>query len=102
VHIVFYVRSDNQGGYHLTQQIDEHASGTGLTTGATYIGSQNETTSWYARPPFPQIYTQTYSLVLASSGAAPNFLFLADVHTTVTPAGVPTASVDHFRQRCAG
>ena len=102
LHIVMYVRSDNQGGYHTTQQTNEAARGVGLTSGATYSGSEEKSDSWYSRPPFPQVHTTTYSLVLASNGSEPNFLMKYDLHTTINAAGVPTASVDNMRTECTG
>ncbi len=100
LHIVFSVRTDSQGGYHVTQQTDEAARGTGLTSGDTYVGSDNKMESWDAKPPFPQVYTTTHSILLASNGNAPNFLFLYVLHTTVTAAGVPSATVDQFQTKC--
>lgn len=100
LHIVLSVRTDNAGGYHVTQQTDEVARGTGLTSGDTYVASDNKMESWDAKPPFPQIYTTTHSILLASNGTAPNFLFLYAVHTTVTAAGIPSATVDNFQTRC--
>jgi hypothetical protein len=102
LHIVYYVRADNSGGYHLTQQTNEAARGTGLTSGATYSGSEDTSESWYSSPPYPQVYTTTHSLMLASNGAQPNFLLQYAIHTTITAAGVPTATVDHVQTKCTG
>jgi len=102
MHIVYYVRDDGQGGFHLDQLVDEKGSGVSLTTGENYRLGDNYGHSFYARPPFPSNDTQTHSVELVSQGSSPNLIMGYTLHTTVNAGGVPTASVDNVRLDCAG
>jgi hypothetical protein len=102
LHIVYYVRSDGQGGFHLDQLVSEQATGTSLTTGDAYQASDTEDTSWYTSPPFPSTTTHVHQVGLVSRGAADNFLMRYRLHTTLTMGGVPTAAVDAVELDCTG
>lgn len=102
LHIVYYVRDDGQGGFHLDQLVNEKASGASLTTAERYRLSDTYDHSFYARPPFPSTDTQTHSVELVSQGGSPNLIMGYTLHTTVNAGGVPTASVDNTRLECAG
>lgn len=102
MHIVYYVRDDGQGGFHLDQLVDEKGNGVSLTTGENYRLADNYDHSFYARPPFPSNDTQTHSVELVSQGGSPNLIMGYALHTTVNAGGVPTASVDNVRLDCAG
>ncbi len=102
MHIVFYERADNQGGYHMNLLVDEKGTGTSALTGTTYQASDRYDKSFYAGAPFPTTYTFTHVTVLASQGTEPNLLMSHDVHATFTAGGVPTAWVDNVRLSCTG
>lgn len=102
LHIVYDVRSDGQGGFHINQLIDEKANGASLTTGVSYVLSDSYDHGFYAGAPFPVTDTVTQSVALVSQAATPNLIMHYDVHTTVNAAGVPTATVDNYRLDCAG
>jgi hypothetical protein len=102
LHIVYYVRSDNQGGLHIDSLVDEKATGTSLMTGVRYVLSDSYDHSFYARPPFPTNYTETHNVELVSQAATPNLIMSYDLHTTVPATGVPTATVENLRLTCAG
>lgn len=102
IHIVIYVRSDNQGGWHVTTHEDVELSGVGLVSGADYQASTTHDKDSYARAPFPYIETMTFNDEVLSQGAAENFVMHHDVHLTVTANGIPTATVDNLRVGCRG
>jgi hypothetical protein len=102
LHIVYYVRSDGTGGFHLDQLVDEKADGASLTTGVRYLLSDTYGHSFYAGSPFPTVDTMTHSVELVSQAATPNLIMGYTLHTTVTAGGVPTATVDNIRFNCAG
>jgi hypothetical protein len=102
LHIVYYVRADRQGGFHLSQLVDEKARGISFLTNLSYQGSDTYTHSFYAGAPFPVTDTMTHSILLTSRGAAQNLLMGYDLHTTVNATGIPTATVDNVRLSCTG
>jgi hypothetical protein len=102
LHIVYYVRADGQGGYHVTQLVREQGTGASPLTRIAYQASDTYDHSFYAGAPFPVTDTITHDLVLASRGSAPNLLMSYDLHTTVNALGVPTATVDNVRLSCTG
>jgi hypothetical protein len=102
LHIVFYVRSDGQGGYHINQLVDEKAKGISLTTGISYQGSDTYDHSFYAGAPFPANDTQTHSVELVSRATTNNLIMGYVLHTTVNAGGIPTATVDNVRLDCKG
>ncbi|MDQ3874170.1 MAG: hypothetical protein M3322_01270 [Actinomycetota bacterium] len=102
LHIVYYVRSDGQGGFHVTQLVDEKGTGWSALTGMTYRASDRYSHSFYAGAPFPVTDTLTHDTVLASRGSAQNFLMTYEIHTTVNALGVPTATVENVRLSCNG
>jgi hypothetical protein len=48
LHIVIATTADGQGGYHVSETMDEKAAGAGLTTGIKYTASKTDTWDWYA------------------------------------------------------
>jgi hypothetical protein len=102
LHIVYYVRTDGQGGFHVNQILSEKLSGQGLVSGDFYQASDSFDHSFYAGAPFPTTDTMVHQLVLASRSGTDNLLMGYTVHTTVSAQGVPTATVDNIRMQCTG
>jgi hypothetical protein len=102
LHIVYYVRSDGQGGYHLNQLLSEKLSGQAFMSGDTYQGSDSYDHSFYARAPFPTADTMVHSLLLVSRSGTDNLVMGYTIHTTVSAQGVPTAQVTDIRLQCTG
>jgi hypothetical protein len=102
MHIVYYVRSDQQGGFHVNQLVDEKLSGQGVLSGDGYQGNDSFDHSWYARPPFPTTDTVVHQVVLASRSGSDNFLMRYRLHTTIAVTGVPTARMSDVALECTG
>jgi len=100
LHIIYYVRSDGSGGYHVNQTTDERAKGQSLTTSVKYLLSETYDTSWQASA--GSTYTEKHDSELVSQAGTPNFLMQVQYHTTINAMGVPTAAIDKWRVSCAG
>jgi hypothetical protein len=100
LHIVYYVREDGSGGFHVDQLVREHARGTSLTTGIGYLLSDTHDESWQASAGVA--HTSILTSTLVSQAGTDNFLMRVRMHTTINALGVPTAAVDEVTLECAG
>jgi hypothetical protein len=102
LHIVYYVRSDGNGGFHINHLVDDKLSGQGFTSGERYQASDTWDHSFYAGAPFPANDTIVHTVVLLSAGGSDNLVMGYRLHTTVNALGVPTAAVEDITLKCAG
>jgi hypothetical protein len=98
-HILFHVTEDASGGFHTDFKINEHAAGTGLTTGANYEFQFIDNNSVNMRS-LPSDMTLTVSEHVIGQGSVPNFLLYITLHITVNAEGRGTATVDNFNTEC--
>jgi hypothetical protein len=102
IHIVQTATADVSGGFHVATDINSQFSGTSLVTGVGYVNAQTQEEDWYAGTPFPAVHTSIHDLELVSKSATANYVLRAELHQTVTAAGVPAATVDNFSMDCKG
>ena len=102
LHIVIATTADGQGGYHVSETINEKTAGASLTTGIKYTASTTDSWDWYAGAPFPAVNTHTTDSELISKAGTANFLLHITTHTTVNANGVPTVTVDNVWMDCKG
>jgi hypothetical protein len=102
IHVVITSTVARNGSYKITNHLDSQLSGVSITTRTKYVNSENQDDEWYARPPFPEVHSQTYDFVLLSQSKTPNYVLHMTMHETVTANGVPTAVVDKYSMDCQG
>jgi hypothetical protein len=102
LHIVIATTADGQGGYHVSETMDEKLAGASLLTKIKYTASKTDTWDWYAGAPFPAVNTHTTDSELVSKAGTANFLVHITVHTTVDANGVPTVTLENIWLDCKG
>ncbi len=101
-HLVVNETFDGNGGAHISTHENIHVTGTGNTTGASYVGSQSLNSEENDNSGGTITMTLALPFELISKGSAPNFLVHALLHITINPNGVVTSSIDTFSEECTG
>jgi hypothetical protein len=99
-HIVSRFTEDASGGFHIGFHIDEHATGTGLITGARYQFTWASDLATSSQTPAPSEFTFTQQQNVIGQGNVPNFLLHTTFHTTVNAQGQTITTVDNFWTEC--
>jgi hypothetical protein len=102
IHVVITATANQAGGYSVDDHLNSLMSGVSITTQTKYTNSETHDQSWYTGTVFPAIHTETHDFTLISAAATPNYVMHLTLHTTVTPAGVPAATVDNYHMDCTG
>lgn len=68
------VTNDGAGGYHYTSHRNWKATGTGLTSGATYLANFPRNVSYTFKGPFPEIYTVVWNNFVTRKGGQGGYL----------------------------
>ena len=85
VHVVLRTTVDGSGGIHLGGNANYHVTGVGQTTGAAYVGNQNEKITLNLVGASTE--TQAITFRLISKGGADNFYITLRLHITVNANG---------------
>jgi hypothetical protein len=103
LHFVLLVNADNAGGFHVDSVVNiKNGTGTNLVTGASYVATGANATSFQAKPPFPAVISNEASAVVVSKGPLPNIHTKILIHDTVNANGIVTASIFRFEVTCSG
>ena len=68
------ITDDGAGGYHYNSHRNWKATGTGLTSGETYLANFPRNISNYFRGPFPEVYTVVWDNYITMKGGSGGYL----------------------------
>jgi len=97
-HFVTAFTISSSGTYHLMEHTNATAKGTDPATGTDYVVNQTENLELNLAAGGEDTSMLHFNLI--SRGSAPNEVLQANLHTTITPNGEITSSVDNFSIKC--
>jgi hypothetical protein len=94
---------DSDGGIHVTVHFVTKGEGFGVTTGARYLFSQEQSLIHnMSGSSQADISTDVLNQILNANGPTPNFLLKMTAHFTINGQGVPKPPVLNSFTKCAG
>ena len=100
IHETFHSTLDANSGAHVIEHYNERFTGVGLSSGATYSGSDTNQQVINLPGPPPSEFTMVRDLVIRTRGQDNDFVLRQHVHFTVNANGEATATVFDFEAEC--